>query len=103
MEATEMSDKSPFLTRPQPMFSITVDGRTYGFPKVLETADLEQVYQAFADILSVILESLPKGTLEGWDLRKKLARIHLELVPKPEPERDESNVISFPTGGRHAV
>jgi hypothetical protein len=98
-----MSDKSPFLTRPQPMFSLEVGGKTYGFPEVLKTAALEQVYQGFADILSVILESLPKGTLEGWDLRKKLARIHLELVPKPEPERDERNILTFPRGGGNAV
>jgi hypothetical protein len=96
-------DKCPFLTRPQPMFSLEVDGKVYGFPPVLETADLDRAYEAFADILSVILESLPKGTLESWDLRKKLARIHLELVPKPEPERDERNILTFPRGGGNAV
>jgi hypothetical protein len=87
----------------QPMFSLEVDGKTYGFPEVLETADLEHVYQAFADILSVILESLPKGTLAQWDLGRKLVKIHMELVPKPEPERDERNILTFPRGGGNAV
>jgi hypothetical protein len=102
MEATEMSDKLPFLTRPQPMFSITVGSETYGFPQVLESEDLQRAYDAFGEILSVILEALPAGTLAQWDLPRKLVKIHMELVPKPEPERDERNVISFPTGGKHA-
>ena len=51
------------------MFSLEVDGKTYCFPEVLESEDLDRAYQAFADILVIILESLPKGTLAGWDLR----------------------------------
>jgi len=85
------------------MFSLEVDGKTYCFPEVLESEDLDRAYQAFADILVIILESLPKGTLAGWDLRKKLARIHLELVPKEVPEHDESNILTFFTGEKHAV